>query len=479
MLKTPRVSGFDYYFLCLDVPGHPFHQCSLAVLDVSRIPGGYTYEKFRDILAERASALPGFRAKLADAPGNLGTPVWVDDPEFDARAHIRRVEVPAPGGRLELAEVARPLVATMMDRDRPLWDLTVVEGVGGDPAVSKRIGLFVRTHHVFADGVSSGNMWAQLYADDSAAPTPRVDEFGVLTDRQIVLGGLAQFVRRPWILVRTLLPKLAIGSVNTIRRLRRRRSEMAGLFFAPPTIFNGGTSAERAVAFAHLQLADVVAVKEKFGVKVNDVVLALTSGALRSYLLARDALPDKSLNARMPVSIHDDGRLSRNQLVTMSAKLHTGVADPVRRLQAIAAANAIGKEHVAAVGDTILLDWADVFPGMMKFLKRTDLLPRMARHHPAFNLTFSNVRGSQEKILGAPIVANYPFGPVISGSGLNVTVSALNDSVDFGFVVCPDLLPDVWELADGVSRELETLLAADGDAGDTEYDEIRSRPAAG
>lgn len=464
-VHTPRVSGLDNWFLSLEGPAHPFHQCSLAILDVSRIPGGYSFEKFRDTLAARALALPGFRAKLADSPFNPDTPVWVDDRDFDVNRHIRRVDVPAPGGREELAAMVRPLVETPMDRRRPLWDLTVLEGVDGDPASSGRIGLFIRTHHVFADGVSSANMWAQLYADGDTPPPPRTEQFGTISDTRMVLRGLRNVARRPWFLITEVLPRSAVASLRTVRRLRSR-SEMAGLFMAPPTILNGRVGEDRVVAFAHLELRDVLAVKEKYGVKVNDVVAALTAAALRDYLLARAALPDKSLVARMPVSIYDATRLSRNQLITMGAKLHTGVADPVERLMAIARANSLAKEHVEAVGDTMLLDWADVIPGLLKWLVRLRILAALSRYRPVFNLSFSNVRGSQQRIVDAPIVANYPFGPVFMGAGLNVTVSALNDGLDFGFVACPNLLDDVWELADGVTAELDRLLAASTPATD-------------
>ena len=459
-MKIHRLSGLDKGFLLLEGPSQPFHQCSLAELDVSALPGGYSFEAIRDTLAERVRALPEFRAKLADSRLNLGTPVWVEDADFSIANHVRRMQVPDPGGPRELSAIAADLAATPMDRSRPLWDITVLEGISGKaPDENGRIALFIRTHHIFADGVSSGNMWAQLYADGDVATPAQAEGFGMVDKRRIVLGGLAQFLGRPWFLVRTVLPESIVGIIRTLRR-RGQGQVMSSLFVAPPTPFNGDVSEQRDVAFAHLELSDVLAVKNKFGVKVNDVLAAIASGALRRYLAMEGALPTRSLIAVMPISIYDESRDSRNQFSPMIASMHTDAEDPVDRLKAIAEASSIAKDHSSAIGYTLLLDWTQFAPSILKTIVRLFRRSGIGKRQPIFNLSFSNVRGTQERILGAPIISNYPFGPVLTGVGLNITVSTLNDSVDIGFVACPRLLPNVWDLADGATIALKELLDA-------------------
>ncbi|KUI30947.1 hypothetical protein AU196_24335 [Mycobacterium sp. IS-1742] len=456
-----RLSGFDTAFLLLEGPSQPIHQCSLAELDVSAVPGGYSFEAFRDRLAARADALPEFRAKLANTTLNLGTPAWVEDPDFDIDHHVHRIDVPAPGGYAELCEISRKLATEQMDRRRPMWDIWFIEGLDGvDPGTSGRVAAIIRTHHVFADGVTSGNLWAQLYADADAAPSSRVDGFGTFTPGQIALDGLKQVARRPWFFLSHVLPATIGGIVKTIRRMDLGQV-MSSPFAAPPTPFNGDVSPQRTVAYAQLDLTEVEAIKAKFGVKVNDVMMALVSGTLRRYLERRTALPERALIAIMPISIYDESRPSRNQFTSVFSSLHTDIADPVQRLKAIAHANSVAKDHSSAIGSTLMSDWTECIPTLYRTLVRLYAWSGIGKRQPMFNLSFSNVRGFQEHILGAPILTNFPFGPVLSGVGLNITASTLNDHIGFGFVACPRLTPEISDLADGIAVAMRELRDAE------------------
>ena len=241
---------------------------------------------------------------------------------------------------------------------------------------------------------------------------------------------------------------------------------MAAPFAAPQTPFNASITAHRNVAFAELDLADIKTVKNRFGVKVNDVVMALVSGVLRRYLLdlrGPDDLPEASLVAMIPVSVHDrSDRPGRNQVSGMFASLHTDIADPGERLRAICDANTAAKEHSSAIGATLLQDWSQfagpaVFGVAMRVYARSSLTQR-----PVHNLVVSNVPGPQVPLyfLGAEVDAMYPLGPIFHGAGLNITVLSLNGKLDVGLISCPELLPDLWELANGFPREMADLLAA-------------------
>lgn len=461
-MKIHRLGGFDATLLLFESASQPMHACSLAELDTSTMPGGYSFEAFRDTLLSRTRALPEFRAKLADSRLNLDTPVWVDDPDFDIDHHVHRIDVPAPGGRCELAEIAGHLAAKPLDRNRPLWDIWVIEGVSGvDPRASGRIAAVIRTHHVFADGVTAGDLWAQLYASDVDAPPPdRVEGFGTVTRRRLALDGLMRFAARPWFLVAKVLPATIVGLVRTALRAARRQA-MSAPFRAPRIPFNGNVSERRNVAYIRLSLQDVKTVKNKFGVKVNDVLLAVVSGAVRQFLVSRAALPTAPLIALVPVSVYDETSAVRNQFSPIWSSLHTHVADPAERLKAIAESSSVAKEHISAIGATLLQDWAHCAPSLPPAIMRVYAMSGLSKRRPVYSVSLSNVRGIQGQILGARIISNYPFGPVMNGAGLNITAASLNDNIDCGLIACPELLPELWELAEGMPLALKELLDVD------------------
>lgn len=434
------------------------HMVSLVEVDVSEFPGGYSFEVFRDELASRAAALPEFRAKIEDSRFNVDNPVWVEDPNFHIDRHIRRIQLPAPGGSAELSAIAAELAAEPLDRDRPLWSILVIEGLGGStPSESGHIALGNRSHHVFADGVTSGNLWAQLLepAVGAAAAQP-VAGFGAATSWQIAKGGLARFAKRPWFFLSKIMPATLAGILASIRRSVRGQS-MSSPFRAPMAVFNGRIGTRRALGYVRISLDDVKIVKNAFGVRVNDVMLALLSGALRKYLLARSALPTQSLVVMMPVSVYEEGQQSRNQLSGALLPLHTDIADPADRLRGIAAASSVAKEHASQLGTSIVEDWLQLAPVSMKAVLR---LGAAIGRRPAYTVSFSNVLSTQDRIMGAPLVSSYPFGPVMDGVGLNVSAATLNGQIDFGFASCSNLLPDIAELAASLPSILEELLAA-------------------
>jgi WS/DGAT/MGAT family acyltransferase len=236
---------------------------------------------------------------------------------------------------------------------------------------------------------------------------------------------------------------------------------MAAPFAAPQTLFNAAVTDRRSFAYSALSLTDVKKVKDYFHVTVNDVLMALCAGALRRYLDVRDSLPDRSLIAMVPVSVHDRcDRPGRNQVTGMFCRLETHIPDPVERLDAIANSSGKAKEHSAALGATLLHDWAQ-FAGrsVVRTVMKLVSVPPLART-PVHNLIISNVAGPQSDLycLGAKVIAMYPFGPLFHGCGLNITVMSLSGGVNVGVTSCPTLIDDPWEIADAFQAELEELL---------------------
>ncbi|NLE78672.1 MAG: wax ester/triacylglycerol synthase family O-acyltransferase [Rhodococcus sp.] len=454
-----RLSGLDASFLYLETSSQLMHVCGLIELDGSTIPGGYQFDKLKSELAARSATMPGFRRKLQDSRLNLDHPVWVEDADFDIDRHCHRIAVPAPGGRDELADLCGHLASQPMDRSRPLWEMWVIEGLenGGVAVMSKM-------HHAGVDGVTGANMMSELCGLEP--DSPRSDPAnapegpGTANSLDIALGGLLAVASRPARLARLVPGSLAVLP-EWIGRARRGEA-MPAPFTAPRTSFNGTITGHRNIAYTQLDLEKVKDVKNAFGVKVNDVVLALCAGALRDYLHGRDELPDKSLVAMVPVSVHSKSdRPGTNQVSGMFTGLATQIEDPVERLKTIGERNPIVKRHNEALGANLLQDWSQfAAPAVFGAAMRLYASLGLAERHPVVhNLVISNIPGPPVPLyfLGARITGMYPLGPAFHGAGLNISVMSLDGQLNVGLVGCRELVPELWDLADSFPLALDEL----------------------
>ncbi|MGV0834012.1 WS/DGAT/MGAT family O-acyltransferase [Mycolicibacterium thermoresistibile] len=452
-----RLSGLDAGLLYSESPAVPLHVCAIVELDTSTVPGGYSFERFRDALAARMAALPELRAKLADNQLNLDHPVWVEDTALDLTRHLKRVRLPAPGGRRELADLSSHIAAVPLDRSKPLWEMWVIDGLDAD---SGDLALMIKVHHSAVDGVSAANLLNQLCDPEPDATAPdRIDGPGSASPWGIAADGLLRFLTRPLQLAR-VIPETTSTVVKSVSRAVTIKA-MAAPFSAPSTPFNAELTSERTIGLTQLDLGDVKTVKNRYGVKVNDVVMALCAGALRGFLRDRGQLPDSPLIAVVPSSVHDKSdRAGRNQISGMFCNLHTDLSDPGARLRAIAESNSHAKEHSSALGPTLLVDAAEVFSrGAFGWL--ISLLSRLpVRRTAIHNVILSNVAGPPITLYtcGAEVKALYPLGPIFHSSGLNITVLSQGDKMNVGIISCPQLAGDLWDLADRFRTELTALL---------------------
>ena len=457
-----RLSGLDAGMLYSESTTVPLHVCSVMELDPSTMSGGYSFAKFCAEVEKRVPAVPEFRCKLADNDFNLDHPVWVEDEDFELSRHLNRVALPAPGGRQELSEVCGHIASVPLDRSKPLWEMWVIEGLGGSAAdEGGDVVLMIKVHHAAVDGVSAANLLDKLCDIEPNAATPEpVDGPGAVPAWAIAADGLWRFVTLPWQLTRAV-PVAASMIAKTVGRVVSGES-MAAPFTAPTTRFNGTLTAERTIATVQLDLDDVKKAKNQCDAKVNDVVMALCAGALRGYLADHGELPDKPLIAMVPSSVQGQSdRPGRNQLSGMFCNLQTHIEDPVQRLHAIAESNRHAKEHSASLGPTLLLDLAQsisrgAFGAMMGLMSRSPL-GNTAIH----NVIVSNVPGPPTTLYsgGAEVKGLYPLGPIFPGSGLNITVVSVADKLNVGIISCPQLADDLWGLADRFKSELSDLLA--------------------
>lgn len=459
-----RLSGLDASFLYLETAAQPLHVCSILELDTSTMPGGYTFGRLREGLSHRIKAMPEFREKLADNRFNLDHPVWVDDKDFDVDRHLHRIGLPSPGGRNELSEICGHIASLPLDRSRPLWEMWVIENVAGtDAHDGGRIAVMTKVHHASVDGVTGANLMSQLCSTEPDAPHPDpVEGPGDASNLEIAVSGAVKFATRPLKLA-NVVPMTVSTVIDTAKRVRSGNT-MAPPFAAPQTAFNANVTGHRNIAFAQLDLDDIKKVKNHFGVKLNDVVMALVAGVLRTFLLDRGELPENSLVAMVPVSVHDKSdRPGRNQVSGMFSRLETSIEDPAERLKVIAEANSVAKQHSSAIGATLLQDWTQfAAPAVFGVAMRVYASSRLSGARPVHNLVLSNVPGPQMPLymLGCEVEAMYPLGPIFHGSGLNITVMSLNGKLDVGIVSCPELLPDLWDMADAFQPALDELLSA-------------------
>lgn len=457
-----RLSGLDAGFLYLETPDQLLHICGLLVLDPSTVSGGYSFPALRKELEVRLATVPRFRMKVVDNRFNLDHPVWVDDDDFDLDRHLHHIAVPAPRTRTELATLCSHIAAQPLDRSRPLWEMWFIEGFDDGS-----IAVVAKMHHAGVDGVSGAAMIARLCSLEPDEPPSEPTEQGAggRNDLQIVLGGAVNVALRPLHLAR-ILPG-AVTSLTAWVSRARRGDAMPAPFTAPNTVFNSTITGRRSVAFTCLDLDDVKAVKNFFGVTVNDVVTATCAGALRRYLSRRNELPESPLIGMVPVSVHGrSDRPGRNQVSAMFANLRTDIEDPVERLLALSEANAVAKGHNAELGANLLQDWSQFLgPAVFGSAMRAYAGLRLADKHPAIhNLVISNVPGPSVPLyfLGARVRSMYPFGPIFHGAALNVTALSIDGELDIGLISCPDVVPDLAVLADDFAPALRPLVEAAG-----------------
>jgi len=465
-MTKERLGGLDTAFLYAETPGMHMHVCGICVLDPSPRKPEEMFERIRSLLMGVMANVPLMRKMAAAIPLGMGRPIWVDDVDFDLGRHLHRVEVCAPGDDRALAELIGEIASVPLARDRPLWEVWVVEGLAGG-----RVGLLAKIHHAGIDGTTALNVMSQVFglqptSATSSPPAPAPWRPEASPSPVALFGrGLATVARTPFDLMR-LVPVTAarLGAMAWQRGVRQNGRPPASLFRAPRTPFNATLTAHRSVAFADVPLSQVKRIKEAYGVKVNDVVVAIVAGALRRYLDIRGQLPLRPLVAAEPVSVHarSSGPAGISRLSVMFSTLATDEEDPAKRLRAIAAANCRAKETTEQMGDDTLMRWSEyVWCYGYAVGARLYSTLHLADHHPvAYNLVLSNVPGPPVTLYlaGARCTGVYPFGPLFEGAGLNVTAITSDDSIGFGLIACSDLVSDIWDLADSIPPSFEELL---------------------
>ena len=460
-----RLSGIDAAFTYLETPNAHMHVAMTAIFDTDTMPGGYSFDAIRRLIAERMHLVAPFRRRLVTVPFNLNHPIWIEDPDFDLDFHIHRVNAPEPGGRRELADVAARIASVPLDRSKPLWEIWVIEGLK-----QNRVGVVTKVHHSAIDGASGAEIMTTLYdlspeGAEIEPPQPHEPEH-IPNEWELI--GYAMSSRFKRIINMPALIGRTVGNLSNVVSTRMSdETETHGALplTAPPTPFNSAITPHRRVGFARVPLSGAKEIKEAFGVKVNDVVLAIMSGTLRKYLSDRGDLPDESLVACIPVSVRteEEQGSANNRVSAMFAHLATQESDPAERLRLIADSTKGAKEEHNALGARLMTDWGEyAAPRTFQLAARVYSQMSMANmHRPIHNLVISNVPGPQVPIYlaGARVLANCPTSIVVHGLALNITVQSFDAHMDFGLMADAQAMPDVKALALALDAALIELRA--------------------
>ncbi len=461
-MPSDRLSALDSSFLHIEDESAHMHVALVMLFDGEPPP----YDELLDSIDRRLHLVPRYRQRLAFVPYGQGRPRWVDDPHLNLSYHVRATALPGPGSEDQLRDLAGRVFAQQLDRDKPLWELWLVEGLEGG-----RFALLSKTHHALVDGVAGVDIVSVLL-DTSAhpavppdpgrewlpSPVPsRVQLLGeALLERSTAPGEALRTVRRVFRRPR----HVASGAINAAAGIGAMA--WAGINPAPQTPYNVQIGPHRRFTWARTSLADVKAIKNELGGTVNDVVLAAVAGALGRHLRRRGHVTDGLvLKAMVPVSVRGDeqrGELG-NRVAAMMASLPVWCQEPVARLALISEEMGGLKEGGQAVG-------AEVLTGLTGFAPSPVMAQaaRLVGRQRFFNLVVTNVPGPQMPLflLGRRAVDPFPMVPLAKNQGLGIAVMSYDGRMNFGLVGDFDALSDIEDLADDLHASLGELADAAG-----------------
>lgn len=455
MASVRQLDKQDMLFVAGETDVVYHHTAGLVILDISACPE-FNFEYLREKVIERIRKVPHFRWKLHEVPLDLDLPYWVEDENFRYENHFKRIAVPSPGDREALSEVVAHLYSKHLDRNKPLWEFWFIEGLAGG-----KCAILQKLHHCMMDGQGASKL-GELLCDFEPNAAPRaVDESitgaraGAVPDllRQSATAAL-HLARFPSGFYRGIFD-IVSPKIQTMLGIRSGSNRPKSI--TPVSCFNGEIGNERGFVFGSLSLAEIKTIRKAFGATVNDVLLALVSTALRNYLLARDALPDASLKTGIPVSLRseEDEEIS-NHVTQVPVTLASDVADPVARLRAISRECEEAKQMVRGGGKGFI-EIVQIMPPLMVSALMSASSPEQTSQMLGSNLIVSNVRGSDKPmfIAGARLETMYPMSIITPGMGINFTCVSYTDQVDIGITIEPQLVPDPWEIMEGMHKALD------------------------
>jgi diacylglycerol O-acyltransferase / wax synthase len=471
---TPEVlDPLDSAFITLESRGAPLHIAAVLELDhpaEGPVDPITTFEEIKSLVAARLHEIPKLAKRILRVPFDLAWPVWVDDPEFDIDEHVLRRSCPSPGGEAELDALVGRIMATELPPDRPLWELSVVEGL-----TDGRTALILKIHHALADGVSGAATFAGLFdvSADVREPSPLASVAEVVpalpTPLELLGRTAGELLRRPQALLEALATGIEQAAAIVERAVRPPDPDgiaATSVLAASKTSLNGNPSHARRYARLHLDLVEVKSAAKRRGATVTDFAMCTVGGALRRLLESRGEPIQRDLVAFMPVNVRRAGAEGDlgNRISALLVPLHADELDCEARLGQLRdeskSRKAVDDQSsrllmnlAAAVGPTI----ASMAGQTLYDLELFNELPPLA------NVTVSSVPGPPLPVwmAGRPVVSAAPLGPLMGGIALNITVLGFGGFLEYGVLACAKKLPDLTLLRDLLDDEAGLLLKRD------------------
>ena len=458
---TDRLNPLDVSFLYMESPTTAMHVGGLAVFQPPE--QGLDYDRLVELISQRIALVPRYRQKVRWVPGRLANPVWVDDSEFDVTYHVRRSALPKPGSDGQLRELVGRLMSRQLDRNRPLWEIYLVEGLSDG-----RVAVVTKTHHAMVDGVSAVDIGTVILdltptprevPDDDWSPRPEPGALSLVTHAVTDLvsrpGQAVDTARTAAVDVRATAGKVlsVAGGVLAQARMMARP--------APASPLNAVIGEQRRFGMAATDLDDYKRVRKSHGGTVNDVVLATVSGALRNWLLTRGeaVTATTTIRAMVPVSVRADqhkGELG-NRVSSYFVDLPVGEGSAVMRLHQVSFAMRAHKESGSAVGADALVQLSGFAPPTIHSLGARVASGFTRR---LFNLVVTNVPGPQFPLYaaGSRMLSVYPVVPLAKGQAVSIGLTSYDGGVYYGLNADRDAMPDIDVLASCLEDSLAELV---------------------
>ncbi len=451
------LSPTDQLFLVLERRQQQMHIGGLQLFEFPDDAGDdYVLELAEQMRAFREPS-PPFNRRLAN---KFGRPHWIEDRQFDLDHHFRHEALPHPGRIRELLALISAEHSALLDRERPLWEVHLIEGFS-----DRRFAVYSKIHHSLVDGIAAMRLaanalspdptardlpppWAQPVKKRSREPMSPVEAVSLLAR----VGGAAGEQL-------STLPGVLREMYKNVQKSRRHEDHLSA-FQAPHSILNERITGSRRFAAQSYSLSRFKAIARAFDGTLNDVVLAVCGAALREYLIGQRALPDAPLIAMVPMSVRSEDCDDGNQIAMILANLGTHVADPSRRMEIVMGSVREAKARCARMSTAEIMNYT----ALMLAPAGINLLTGVNPKWQSFNVVISNVPGPQQPLYwnGARMQGMYPVSIVVDRMALNITLTSYVDSLEFGFIACRRTLPSMQRLLDYVEKAVDELEIAAG-----------------
>lgn len=466
-----QLSALDASFIFNESPSCAQHIGNLAIYDTSTAPDGKVrFKQIMQTMVDRMHLVPLLRQRLIEVPFNADFPYWINEESFDPEFHVRHIALPQPGDWRQLCIQVARIYSRPLDRNKPLWEMYVIEGLDNIEGLPKGcFATLTKTHHASLDGSTSSDVGAALTdfsanPEDTQVPPPgpwTVDK--IPSDAELLAAANFHNLTKPLRFLETLgqtAPKVQ----QALEQLRKGQIKLPSP--APRTRFNGTVDASRVFEGVSFELETIKQIKNVVGGTVNDVMLAICSGALRNYLLEKNELPDSSLISLCPINTRTDETESANlqtgnNVSSMAVALRTDIVDVKERLLAICEETRSAKELTKAIGAKTMLEYAQYMPTTLSALgAKVAAEQGLAKHmDPVFNTVTTNVPGPPIPLYsnGARLVTAYGLGIVQDMVGLFHTIGSYCGQAMISITCCRGMMPDPAHYANLLRNSMAEL----------------------